>query len=149
RGVALALAASGANVVLAARRADLIEELAAKIIETGGNSLAVTTDVSREEDVARLAAAAVDRFGQVDVWVNNVGVGALGFFWDVPARDHARIVDVNLKGLVFGACEALARFAPRASARSSTSARSTARCRSPTRPPMPPPRRRCAASAAH
>src|SRR5690606_7842643 len=46
RGVALALAASGANVVLAARRADLIEELAAKIIETGGNSLAVTTDVS-------------------------------------------------------------------------------------------------------
>lgn len=110
RGVALALAASGANVVLAARRADLIEELAAKIIETGGNSLAVTTDVSREEDVSRLAAAAVDRFGQMDVWVNNVGVGALGLFWDVPAKDHARVVDVNLKGLVFGACEALARF---------------------------------------
>jgi len=110
RGVSLALAASGANVVLAARRSGLIEDLAAQIIEAGGNSLAVTTDVSRGEEVARLGAAAAERFGQLDVWINNVGVGALGFFWDIPAEDHARIVDVNLKGLILGAHEALGRF---------------------------------------
>ena len=110
RGTALALAASGANVVLAARRGEVLEALVAGICEAGGNALAVPADVSRAADVARLGRAAVDRFGQLDVWINNVGVGALGLFWDIPAEDHARVVDVNLKGLIYGAHEALGRF---------------------------------------
>ena len=110
RGSALRLAADGANVVLAARRTDLLEGLVAEIGAAGGNALAVTTDVSEPGDIARLGAAAVERFGQIDVWINNVGVGALGLFWDIPIEDHARVVDVNLKGLIFGAHEALRRF---------------------------------------
>lgn len=110
RGTALALAGMGANVVLAARRTAELEELASEISATGGAALAVTADVSEAGDVARLAVAATERFGQIDVWINNVGVGALGLFWDIPIEDHARVVDVNLKGLIYGAHAALCRF---------------------------------------
>lgn len=110
RGAALRLAAEGANVVLAARRTALLDELVTEIADDGGQALAVTADVSDPADVARLAAAAAERFERIDVWINNVGVGALGFFWDIPIEDHARVVDVNLTGLIYGAHEALRRF---------------------------------------
>ncbi|MGE4339045.1 MAG: SDR family NAD(P)-dependent oxidoreductase [Pigmentiphaga sp.] len=110
RGAAMKLAASGANVVLAARRAELIEALAAEISAKGGHAMALATDVSDPKDIAALGAAAVEQFGRIDVWINNVGVGALGLFWDIPIEDHARVVDVNLKGLIFGSHEALRRF---------------------------------------
>lgn len=110
RGAALKLAAKGANVVLAARRADALDALVVEIETAGGSALAVAMDVSNTQDVVRLAQAAVQHFGRFDVWVNNVGVGALGFFWDIPLENHARIIDVNLKGLVYGAHVALRQF---------------------------------------
>lgn len=110
RGAALKLAAQGANIVLAARRTALLDELVTEISAAGGRALAVTTDVSNANDIARLVDAATRHFGRIDVWVNNVGVGALGFFWDIPVEDHARLIDVNLKGLVFGAHAAIRRF---------------------------------------
>jgi len=110
RGTALALAAAGAQVVLAARRSDVIEQLAAQIDKGPGAALAVPTDVSDAGAVAALAAAAVDRFGGIDVWINNVGIGAVGLFWDVPVADHARVIDVNVNGLVYGAHAALGVF---------------------------------------
>lgn len=110
RGSAERLASEGANVVLAARRTYLIEDLAAEIGSRGGQALAVTTDVSNPEDIERLKTAAVERFGRVDVWINNGGVGALGFFWDIPVEDHARVLDVNIKGLLYGAHAALDLF---------------------------------------
>jgi NAD(P)-dependent dehydrogenase (short-subunit alcohol dehydrogenase family) len=66
-----------------------------QITARGGKALAVTTDVSDAKDIALLRDQAVERFGKVDVWINNVGVGALGFFWDFPIEDHARILDVR------------------------------------------------------
>jgi short-subunit dehydrogenase len=110
RGVALALAAQQANVVLAARNAEALAVVAAQSAAAGGTALVVVTDVSREDDVQRLAAAAVARFGRIDVWVNNAGVGALGSFTRIPAADHARVVDVNLKGLIYGSHAALTQF---------------------------------------
>lgn len=110
RGAAIKLAYLGANVVVAARRTEVLDELVSQIRAAGGNALAVTIDVSNSSDVARLAQEAVTQFGQIDVWINNVGVGALGFFWDIPIEDHARLIDVNLKGLIFGAHEAVRRF---------------------------------------
>ncbi|MEF2977330.1 SDR family NAD(P)-dependent oxidoreductase [Subtercola sp. YIM 133946] len=50
------------------------------------------------------------RASHIDVWVNNVGIGALGLFWDIPLDDHARVIDVNLKGLIYGAHTALRLF---------------------------------------
>lgn len=110
RGTALKLAEKGANVVLAARRTHVLGQLESEIKADGGTALAVTTDVSKPEQVQRLADAAVERFGGIDVWINNVGIGALGLFWEIPLDVHARIVDVNLNGLIYGAHTALRQF---------------------------------------
>lgn len=110
RGVALKLAAMRANVVLAARRTEVLNEVAAQAKAAGGNPLVVTTDVARPEDMQRLAAATVERFGRIDVWINNAGVGAIGEFEKIPLEDHARIVDVNLKGVIYGSHVALRQF---------------------------------------
>ena len=110
KGAALALAAKGANVVVAARRAGVLEDLVADIQAAGGSALAVQTDVSDSRAVEALGNAAVDKFGRIDVWINNVGIGALGFFWDIPLEDHARVIDVNLKGLIYGTHVALRHF---------------------------------------
>ena len=62
------------------------------------------------EAIGQLAAAAVERFGRLDVWINNAAVGAIGRFEDIPIEDHARVVDVNLKGVIYGSHAALRRF---------------------------------------
>jgi short-subunit dehydrogenase len=110
RGVALKLAGYGANVVLAARRTEVLKDVAAEVRRAGGQSLVLTTDVSRSENVERLAKAAVDRFGRIDVWINNAGVGAIGRFEDVPLKDYDRVIDVNLKGVVYGSHTAMRLF---------------------------------------
>lgn len=71
-------AKKGAKVVLAARNAEAIQELAEEINSQGGHALPVPTDVGREEDMLRLAAAAAAEFGGFDTWVNNAGVSIFG-----------------------------------------------------------------------
>jgi short-subunit dehydrogenase len=110
RGVALRLAAMKANVVLAARRTAVLEEVAQQASAAGGTPLVVTTDVSNLQDMQRLRDAALQRFGRIDVWINNAGVGAIGVFDAIPIEDHARVVDVNLKGLIYGSHLALQQF---------------------------------------
>ncbi len=110
RGVAERLGGLRANVVLAARRTELLNEVAARVNALGGTALVVSTDVARVEDVQRLATEAVARFGRIDVWINNAAVGAIGPFEAVPMEDHARIVDVNVKGVIYGSHIALRQF---------------------------------------
>ena len=110
RGIAEQLGAYKANVVLAARRADLLEEVAAKVRAAGGTALVIPMDISKPEDVQRLADSAVKRFGDIDVWINMAGVGAIGRFWDIPIADQARIVDINLKGFIYGSHAAVRQF---------------------------------------
>ena len=110
RGSAIRLAGLGAHVVASARRSDVLETLHEEIKNRGGSILTVTCDVSKPEDIQKLADAAINKFGGIDIWINNVGVGALGFFWDIPLEDHARLIDVNFKGLVYGAHAALKHF---------------------------------------
>ncbi|MGB6318049.1 MAG: SDR family NAD(P)-dependent oxidoreductase, partial [Litorimonas sp.] len=73
-------------------------------------ALAVTTDVSDAAQVDALGRAATGAFGRIHVWINNVGIGALGYFWEVPTDVHARVVDVNLTGLMYGCHVALNHF---------------------------------------
>lgn len=113
RGTALRLAESGARVVVAARRGAVLDQLVAEITAAGGNAVAAVADVSSIEDVRGISDIAIERFGEFDVWVNNVGIGALGFFWDVPIEDHARVIDVNVTGLMNGAHVALRHFLDR------------------------------------
>jgi short-subunit dehydrogenase len=110
RGVAMQLGQYRANVVLAARRTYLLDSIAADIRIAGGTALVVTTDISKPEEVQRLADMAVKHYGKVDVWINDAGVGAIGRFWDIPLEDQARVVDVNLKGVIYGTYAALKIF---------------------------------------
>lgn len=110
RGTALRLGELGANVVVAARREWALNDVVAEIEKAGGRAMAVPTDVADPAAVERLADAATDRFGRIDVWINNAGVASVGLFWEVPVEDHARTVQVNLTGAIYGAHAALRRF---------------------------------------
>ena len=110
RGAAVKLGHEGAQVVVAARRKTLLDDVVAQIQAAGGRAMAVESDVGDPAQIEALARSAVEAFGRIDVWINNVGVGAIGYFWDIPIEDHARVVDVNLKGLIFGAHAALRQF---------------------------------------
>jgi short-subunit dehydrogenase len=110
KGVAEKVADLGANVVLAARRTNLLEEMASSIEKGGGHALAVKTDISKPEDVERLAVAAKEKFGTIDVWINDTGVGAFGKFEEIPVEDEARLIDVNLKGIIYGSHTAISIF---------------------------------------
>lgn len=107
RATALAAAANGARVVLAARGADTLDELAHNIRAQGGHAHAVVTDVSDREAVAHLAAEALAQFGAIDTWVNNAGVSISGRLEDIPVEDARRLFDVNFWGMVHGSMAAL------------------------------------------
>jgi NADP-dependent 3-hydroxy acid dehydrogenase YdfG len=108
--IARRLAAGGAAVVLGARRADRLGTLAAEITAAGGRAVAVPTDVTRREDVVRLVAAATERFGRLDVLVNNAGVMPLSLLRDGKVDEWDRMVDVNLRGTLHGIAAALPVF---------------------------------------
>lgn len=110
RGVALRLAQMHANVVLAARRTEVLNGVAGEAQAAGGTPLVVTTDVSKLDDMRQLRDATLRRFGHIDVWINNAAVGAIGEFDKVPVEDHARVVDVNFKGVIYGSHLALEQF---------------------------------------
>lgn len=97
-GFAKALADVGADVVLAARRADRLADTEAAIEGVGRRALAVTTDVSDPEQCTAAVDAAMAEFGRVDVLVNNAGVG-----WSAPAlrekpEDFRRVMEINVNG---------------------------------------------------
>jgi short-subunit dehydrogenase len=110
RATALELARGGARVVLAARSEHALRELAEQCRELGGDALAVPTDVSEPDAVDALAGAAVDRFGRIDVWVNNAAVNAFSRFGEEPVEDVHRVIAVDLLGQVHGARAALRQF---------------------------------------
>jgi len=110
KGVACRFAELGAYLVLAARRADLLAELAEHCIALGGRAIPMPSDVSRRADVERLAEAAVREYGRIDVWVNNAGVGALGRFERIPIEDHEQVIRTDLLGVLYGAYYAYPQF---------------------------------------
>jgi short-subunit dehydrogenase len=110
RAAALAFAEKGANVVLAARRGDILERVAAECEMAGGHALAVPTDVTDPEAVQHLARRAEEEFGGVDVWINNAGTGVFGRFQDAAIALHRKTIEVNLLGTMNGAFAVLPIF---------------------------------------
>jgi len=98
---ALALAAEGASVALAARRKDRLDALADRIGEAGGTALALEVDVTEQEQAAAAVAATVDAFGRLDTVINNAGVMLLGPIEDAPVEEWDRMVALNLQGLLY------------------------------------------------
>lgn len=108
--VAGALAETGMAVVLAARREERLEEVAAAIREAGGDAEPRATDVTSREDVEGLAAHARERYGRIDVLVNNAGVMPLSPVEALRVDDWERMVDVNVKGVLYGIAAVLPTF---------------------------------------
>ncbi|MCK9902047.1 glucose 1-dehydrogenase [Frankia sp. Cpl3] len=107
-GFARALGQAGADVVLAARRADRLQEVASSVRETGRRALPVATDISTPDECTALVEKAVAEFGRIDILVNNAGVGSA-----VPAlreqpEEFRRVIDINLNG-AYWAAQACAR----------------------------------------
>jgi short-subunit dehydrogenase len=110
RAAALRLARRGASLALCARAPEPLAAVAAECEGDGAAVLQRTLDVSDEEAVESLAAAVVERFGRLDVWVNNAGTIAYGPFEEIPSEVFHQIVETNLMGQVHGARAALRRF---------------------------------------
>lgn len=99
KAAALAFAREGACVTVASRRAAETEETAAAIRELGGQALAVSADVAREDQVRSLVDAAVREFGRLDIAFNNAGVfGPEGPVHELSADFWDTLIDTNLKG---------------------------------------------------
>jgi NAD(P)-dependent dehydrogenase (short-subunit alcohol dehydrogenase family) len=110
RATGLVFAEQGAQVVLAARRGDALEELARQCQAAGSRALAVPTDVTDEAAVTELAHRTVERFGRIDIWVNNAGVYLLGSLEATPPEAFRRVLETNFFGYVHGARAVLPRF---------------------------------------
>lgn len=101
------LAAEGATVVLGARRADRIQRLADEFSGKGGNALAVATDVTDRAQVKALVDAAVKTYGRIDVMINNAGLMPQSPLERLKVEDWDRMIDVNIKGVLYGIAAAL------------------------------------------
>jgi NADP-dependent 3-hydroxy acid dehydrogenase YdfG len=104
------LAAAGAKVVLGARRLDRLEAIAADIRKSGGEAEIQAIDVSKREDLMRLVKKAQDRFGRLDVLIGNAGLMPLSPLDDLRVDEWERMIDVNIKGVLYGIAAALPVF---------------------------------------
>jgi NAD(P)-dependent dehydrogenase (short-subunit alcohol dehydrogenase family) len=107
RAIALALAAAGADLALAARTTAALEETAQQAHAHGVRAEVVPTDVARYAEVETLMARAVERLGRLDVVVNNSGIARVAPLAETPPADWEAILAVNLTG-VFNGCRAAA-----------------------------------------
>ena len=102
RGIALLFAEHGAKVAIAARSAEKLERVKSEIEEAGGEVLAVPTDVGVREQMEGLFAAVKERFGGLDILLNNAGIGIGDAVEQVKDEDYDRLMDTNLRGMHLG-----------------------------------------------
>jgi NADP-dependent 3-hydroxy acid dehydrogenase YdfG len=107
---ALLLAARGAKVVLGARGSSGLKVLADRIAGAGGEASFMPTDVRRREDVSNLVTLACERHGKIDVLFNNAGVAPISLLDELRVDDWDEMIDVNIKGVLYGIAAALPVF---------------------------------------
>jgi NADP-dependent 3-hydroxy acid dehydrogenase YdfG len=111
RATAKLLAERGAFVVLGARNEDALAAVVDEITASGGKSISRATDVRRRADLEALVALAVEQGGRLDVIINNAGVGPISRFDALQVEDWDAMIDVNLRGTLYGIAAALPAFA--------------------------------------
>jgi NADP-dependent 3-hydroxy acid dehydrogenase YdfG len=110
QAAALLLAERGAKLVLGARRSDRLEALANRIAAAGGEASYAPTDVTRRGDLLNLVNLACDRYGRLDVLVNNAGIAPISLLNDLRVEEWDEMIDVNIKGVLYGIAAALPVF---------------------------------------
>lgn len=113
--IARELAAAGARVVLGARRKDRLDGLASEIEAAGGTAATRQLDVTDRDDVVAFADAARRTFGRIDVIVNNAGVMPLSPMKSLKVDEWERMIDVNIKGVLYGIAAVLPEMTARGS----------------------------------
>lgn len=108
RDLALAVADAGAQVAVAARSSQELDELCAQIAAAGGDAMAIAVDMREVGSIRAMVDAVVERFGRLDILVNNAGLGTNHDAVDVTAQEWDELFDVNARGLFF-ACQAAGR----------------------------------------
>lgn len=100
----------GARLVLCSRNEAELQETVDQIRQKGGTARSLVADVASQENMDRLAAAAVEEFGSLDTWVNNAGVSFYGRLTEVAVEDMRQLFEVNFWGTVYGSRAAVARM---------------------------------------
>ncbi|AUW93569.1 MAG: SDR family NAD(P)-dependent oxidoreductase [Sulfobacillus thermosulfidooxidans] len=101
------LASRGAKVVLAARRVERLKTIVEEILQSGQHAAYTAMDVTNRESVEQGKNAALTQFGRIDVWINNAGLMPLSYLDKLHVEEWERMVDVNIKGVLFGMAAAL------------------------------------------
>jgi len=107
---AILLAERGAKVVLGARGSDRLKALADRIAASRGEVAYIQTDVKRREDLSKLVGLAIERYGKLDVLINNAGVAPISLLDELRVEDWEEMIDINLKGVLYGIAAALPIF---------------------------------------
>lgn len=104
QAIAIRLASEGADIIIDYRsHADGAEETKAKVEATGRKGLVVKADLGIVSDVKKMVAESIYNFGKLDILVNNAGMEKNASFWDVTEEDYDNVLNVNFKGVFFGA----------------------------------------------
>lgn len=96
----------GAKLVLVSRNDDALQQIVAELNQQT-DAIHVAADVGNEAEVRQVAAAAIERFGRIDTWVNNAGVGMFGRYEEVSTEDQRRVFETNFWGVVYGSLAAV------------------------------------------
>ena len=114
RAISVALGRARAAVVVTARTAEQIDAAAREITDAGGQAVAIGADVAQESDICSLFDQVRQRFGRLDVLINNAGLGLFGLVEDLAAADFDQVVAVNLRGPFLCCREAMRMMIPQA-----------------------------------
>lgn len=105
------LASKGANVVLGARREERLQVISEEInVETKGKAVFAKTDVTQKAQVQNLVDKAISEFGSIDVMINNAGLMSIAPMSEVKVDEWDRMIDINVKGVLYGIASALPIF---------------------------------------
>lgn len=107
---ALLLAERGAKLVLGARRTEQLQALADRIVASGGDAVWIRADVKQRGDLSLLVKLACDTYGRLDVLISNAGVGPISPLDELRVEDWEDMIDINLKGVLYGIAAALPIF---------------------------------------
>ncbi len=110
KATAIVLAKNGAKVVLGARREKRLEQLVKEIKNNGGEAEFSVTDVRQKDDLTKLVKLAVDKYGTLDIIINNAGVSQLSRIDELDIDGWEEMIDINLKGVLYGMASAIPVF---------------------------------------